>query len=499
MKGCLCDPSDWEGTEASGNHPAYHPESIRANTLQLMSREARQPGSPAIPKIAQRVRFARYWRGLLVQHRQLLAERAPSDTAIVRRELLPLLAAIQWQERNARRLLAPTRPGGRPVWLPGVRADSFLEPVGRVVVVARSESALLPLGIDLLQAAIAGNRVAVDLSPRHAELQTLLVELARSAWDAACPGPAWIETLGPNADELFALRARPLPDAVVGHADRRSTASIQAWAHSEQVPAFIQEPVESVGIVTRTADVRAAAHSVVAAMTRGLIGDWVRPRRVFVDVEAVSAFERAIRPHAASVQVMPLPHQTADDAYALARVALGHHARSASGVAEAPTEHGFRPLIMLDSPPDLELPIEPVPVVPISVYADNHTLAEWVRQEARPVNWSLFGSWEDLGTSVRLDGSVSIGHWASRLTHPGLQERHGDRRVIRVSSRSENGGLGLVGPTDRVRWIDRLYRAPTGGASPDLELRPGRTGDLTTRGQGLGLGLGRRGKRQRQA
>jgi aldehyde dehydrogenase (NAD+) len=86
-------------------------------------------------------------------------QRTQADTLVS--ELLPLLDACRFLEREAERLLRPRRLGrrGRPLWLAGVTAEIHREPLGRVLVMGPANFPLLLPGVQTLQALAAGNAV----------------------------------------------------------------------------------------------------------------------------------------------------------------------------------------------------------------------------------------------------------------------------------------------------------------------------------------------------
>lgn len=76
-------------------------------------------------------------------------------------EVLPLLDACRFLEREAESILAPKRIGrrGRPFWLSGVASEVHRAPMGRVLVIAPSNYPLFLPGVQVLQALAAGNSV----------------------------------------------------------------------------------------------------------------------------------------------------------------------------------------------------------------------------------------------------------------------------------------------------------------------------------------------------
>ena len=102
----------------------------------------------------------------------------PIDEAIAA-DVMALLAAIKWHEKHAARILSPRRAKGRPAWLLGVRHRVMHAPLGRVGIIATWNYPVQLLGVQLVQALVAGNRVIVKPSEHAPRTQHALLELAR--------------------------------------------------------------------------------------------------------------------------------------------------------------------------------------------------------------------------------------------------------------------------------------------------------------------------------
>jgi aldehyde dehydrogenase (NAD+) len=107
--------------------------------------------------------------------------RSQADTLVT--EVLPLLEAARFLEREAASLLAPRRLGrrGRPAWLAGVHLELRREPCGVVLIVAPGNYPLLLPGVQILQALVAGNGVCVKPAPDCAAPMRHLAEVLRRA------------------------------------------------------------------------------------------------------------------------------------------------------------------------------------------------------------------------------------------------------------------------------------------------------------------------------
>jgi acyl-CoA reductase-like NAD-dependent aldehyde dehydrogenase len=85
--------------------------------------------------------------------------RTPADVRVS--EILPLLAACEYLEKHAAKILKPRCLGwrGRPVWLWGVESEIRRVALGRVLVIGPSNYPLFLPGVQVLQALAAGNSV----------------------------------------------------------------------------------------------------------------------------------------------------------------------------------------------------------------------------------------------------------------------------------------------------------------------------------------------------
>jgi len=82
-------------------------------------------------------------------------------------EVLPLVEACRFLEREAEWILAPQRVSAhtRPFWLRRVNAETIREPVGVVLIIAPANYPLFLPGVQVLQALAAGNAVLWKPAP----------------------------------------------------------------------------------------------------------------------------------------------------------------------------------------------------------------------------------------------------------------------------------------------------------------------------------------------
>jgi len=134
----------------------------------------------AVPMVV-RLRLVRRFRRLLRRKWRMLPDLFPQRPAVetLTAELLPLLAACSFLERNAEKVLRERKAGvwGRPLWLPGVTSRVERRPFGAVLILAPGNYPLMLPGIQLLQALVAGNVVALKPAPGGEVAARLLIDL----------------------------------------------------------------------------------------------------------------------------------------------------------------------------------------------------------------------------------------------------------------------------------------------------------------------------------
>ena len=138
--------------------------------------------------IRKRLRILRAARILLAEGAERLADvisselqRTQADTLVA--EVLPLLAAIRYLERDAASVLRTRHIGvsGRPLWLGRVTSVVERVPLGRVLVIAVSNYPLLLPGVQVVQALAAGNVVIWKPGRGGAPVANLFAETLKQA------------------------------------------------------------------------------------------------------------------------------------------------------------------------------------------------------------------------------------------------------------------------------------------------------------------------------
>jgi acyl-CoA reductase-like NAD-dependent aldehyde dehydrogenase len=290
--------------------------------------------------LTARLRWARGFRAAVWGARERLIELVCAETHKPRHEaltgdLMPLLAACVWHERHARRLLSGRGVGGRPALFMGQRHRVERHPLGRVAIIATWNYPVQLLGIQLVQALVAGNRVVVKPSEHTPMTQGLLLELAAGAAGGLPEGVlTWTEATreaGPRLLEAGAI------DHLVFTGSTAVGRQVAAWAAEGLIPTTLELSGCDSALVLADADPALAAERIWAGITMNGGQTCMAPRRVLVDRAIYPAFVAAVSPLAAGAKARRLINAgAAAKAYALAKGAVEAGGRSVSGVLEEP-------------------------------------------------------------------------------------------------------------------------------------------------------------------
>lgn len=223
-------------------------------------------------------------RGLVAHEAEPLAvlvagqRRVPLAEALVT-EVLPLLDACRFLEREAATLLRPRRLGrvGRPGWLLGVRGEVRRVPHGVVLLIGPSNYPLLLAGVQALQALVAGNGVLLKPAPGCGAVALALAEQCRAAGLPEHVLTVTDESLE-AVDQAFAAGV----DHVVLTGSLPTGQAVLARAAKQIVPAAVELSGCDAVIVLPEADLEMVADAVAFGQRLNAGQTCLAPRRVYV-------------------------------------------------------------------------------------------------------------------------------------------------------------------------------------------------------------------------
>jgi aldehyde dehydrogenase (NAD+) len=266
-----------------------------------------------------------------------------ADTLVT--EVLPLLGACKFLEREAARLLKPRKLGrsGRPVWLLGVSAEVHREPLGHVLVIGPANFPLLLAGVQTLQALVAGNSVTWKPGAGGAAVAELFAQVMQEAGL-----PAGLLTITDESVEAAQRALADGPDKVVFTGSSRSGQAVLATLAQTATPAVVELSGADAVIVTPQADLRQVARAVTFGLRLNGGEVCMSPRRLF----ATETTLRALRP-LLEAELAKVPPVTLNAGTSARLDAMLEEAVSAGATVWTPAGDGVRPMVVSGATPGM--------------------------------------------------------------------------------------------------------------------------------------------------
>jgi acyl-CoA reductase-like NAD-dependent aldehyde dehydrogenase len=238
---------------------------------------------PTTP-IRERLRVIRQIRHLLAAHpNEILAaipttlSRNPADTLAA--ELLPLLEAAKFLERQAATILAPKRLGkkGLPFWLSGLDATITRAPLGAILIIAPSNYPLFLPGVQTLQALAAGNTVVWKPGTAGEPIAHLFAHLCAQAGLPANTLRITDDSIEAAADEITRNPAKILFTGSA-HAGR----AVQHLAADHSIPVIAELSGCDAILALPSAEPKRLAEAILFGMRLNGAATCMAPRRLLL-------------------------------------------------------------------------------------------------------------------------------------------------------------------------------------------------------------------------
>lgn len=213
------------------------------------------------------------------------------EAAKVAAEVLPVLEALAFLEREAPRLLRRTRLGrrGRPSWLGGLVARIERRPLGVVLIVAPGNYPFLLMAIQVAQALVAGNTVLVKPAPDGVEaaedFHHRLIEagLPSDAFLLLDPDPSSVhDCLAEGVDHLIFTGSTKAGHQVHAACAAAGVPSTAEWSGCDAV--ILSEQIQG------DSELRHAARAVAFGLSLNRGHSCIAPRRVYGSVATLDRF-----------------------------------------------------------------------------------------------------------------------------------------------------------------------------------------------------------------
>ena len=230
-----------------------------------------------------------------------LLARTKADTLVT--ELLPLVDACRFLEREAKLILAPRKLGrrGRPLWLRGVEAEIHREPLGHVLVIGPSNFPLFLPGVQALQALVAGNTVTWKPGAGGGEVALLVAEVLHEAGL-----PEGVLTVTDDSVEAAQRALTAKPDKVIFTGSARTGQSVLVDLAETATPAVLELSGADAIVVTPSANLPLVAKAVAFGLRLNGGAVCMSPRRLFATPTTMSALRPLLDSELASVPAVLL-------------------------------------------------------------------------------------------------------------------------------------------------------------------------------------------------
>ncbi len=317
--------------------------------------------------LRQRLRWVARFRAGVALHREQLCKLMEEEVAKPFAEALltdvaPLMAACKWVEKRAPRVLGPRRVGGTPFWMKA-KVRELRAPLGKVAIIATWNYPVQLLGIQLVHALVAGNRVVVKPSERAPRTQVRLLEIAI---EAGLP-PGTLEWTGHSREAGATMLATRSFDHVVFTGSSEVGVRIAATLAKGLTPTTLELSGRDSAFVLADADPKKAARCLWAATTLNGGQTCMAPRRVLVVGDVYDKLVAGLAKLAGKAQPRALiDERAANTCKELVAKALGRGARDlglhgsepaalASNVPGETVDRFFRPTVLAPCEPTMEV------------------------------------------------------------------------------------------------------------------------------------------------
>ena len=325
-------------------------------------------------------------------------------------EVLPLLAAAKFLEREAAAILAPRQLGadGRPVWLSGLRSIVERVPLGRVLVIGPANYPLFLPGVQVLQALAAGNSVV--WKPGSGGRAVALV-FAQALERAGLPQGVLYITGESTEDGLDAVAARP--DKIFFTGSEAAGKAVLRMAAESVIPVVAELSGCDAVIAIPSADLARLRKALCFGLRLNGSATCMAPRRLFLlrgDSHAWSAWLDALQTDLASLSPVTLAPAT----QTLLRELVEEACREGAVLsgALAPLGQPQSALLLRNATPSIRIARTDLfaPILSVLEVEDEHALLGGYHASPLALTASIFGE-EHLAASLaaRLTaGSVLI-------------------------------------------------------------------------------------------
>ena len=275
-----------------------------------VARAREMQGSFAAMPLKQRLMILKRARHLIAERSRELAQAVKANVVqcnladVIVAEVLPLVEAIRFLEREATAILRTAKLGrrGRPFWLRGVESEVSRVPLGVVLIIGPSNYPLFLPGVQCMQALAAGNSVLWKPAAGGAHAARAV---ARILTLAGLPdGVLQILDESPRAG-VDAIRAGVDKVFVTGHAE--TGRSVMHELAEMRTPSVMELSGCDAVFLLDGADIERVVSALVFGMRLNGSATCMAPRRVFATKPMIKAVMAKLLPRLAAVERVMIP------------------------------------------------------------------------------------------------------------------------------------------------------------------------------------------------
>lgn len=328
--------------------------------------------------------------------------RTAADTLVS--ELLPLLEAIRFLERNAKGLLASKRLGrrGLPFWLSGISTEIHRVPFGHVLVIGPSNYPLFLPGVQVLQALAAGNTVTWKSGLGGTPAARIV---AQALSRAGLPEGALniTEDSVDAAEQALALQ----PDKVFFTGSASVARRVLEQLATTATPAVVELSGNDAVIVLPSADLDRVVAAIAFGMRLNGSATCMAPRRVLLVNASRQQRETLVRTLTAAfidVPAVRLPDSVHDQLQTL----LSAAELAGATIVGNPAARPLKPVLVLDAKPEMAVTQADIFAPVLSLMEVRDTSEVLAAQSACP-----------LALTAAIFGDRRAAHTLAALLHTG--------------------------------------------------------------------------------
>ncbi len=234
-------------------------------------------------------------------------QRTGADTLVT--ELLPLLEAMRFLEKNAAKLLDARKLGttGRPLWLAGVQAEIHRDPLGHILIIGPANFPLFLPGVQAIQALVAGN--AVTWKP-GAGGQQVAAAFAHALREAGLP--RGILGITDDSVEAAGTALAQHPDKVVFTGSFNTGCNILSTLAATATPATMELSGADAVIVLPSGDLHLTVKAIAFGLRLNGAEVCMSPRRLIATRETLTALRPLLSAALSSLPAVRLAPRTSE-------------------------------------------------------------------------------------------------------------------------------------------------------------------------------------------